>query len=93
MEEQLAGAELLVIHGVAVREGSDVGVEQEALTVFEQAVGVLEVGFALADGFDLGAAQGDASFVAVGKEVVVAGGTVERGVAPARGDGVAFLLF
>ena len=60
MEEKFAGAEGFVVHGVAVREGADVGVEEEALAVLEEAVGVLEIGFAFADGFDLGAAEGDA---------------------------------
>ena len=31
VEEELAGAGLLVVHGVAVREVADVGVEQEEL--------------------------------------------------------------
>ncbi len=92
MEQELAGAQGFVVHGVAVGEGADVGVEEEALAVLEQAVGVLEVGFAFADGFDLGAAEGDAALEAVGEEVVVAGGAVEGGVALAGGDGVAVLL-
>ena len=36
MQQQLAGAKTLVVHGVAVREGADVRVEQEAFAVFEQ---------------------------------------------------------
>jgi len=92
VEEELARAEALVVHGVAVREGADVGVEEEALAVFEEAVGVFEVGFAFADGLDLGAAEGDARLEAVGEEVVEAGGAVEGGVAVAGGYGVAVLL-
>ena len=65
---------------------------RKALAVFEQAVGVFEVGLAFADGLDLGAAQGDAGLEAVGEEVVEAGGAVEGGVALAGGDGVAVLL-
>jgi hypothetical protein len=75
-----------------VGEGTDVGVEEEGLAVFEEAVGVLEVGLAFADGLDLGAAEGDAGFDAVGEEVVEAGGAVEGGVAEAGGDGVAVFL-
>ena len=93
VQQELAGAQRVVVHGVAVGERADVGVEEEALAVLEQAVGVLEVGFALADGFDLGAAEGDAGLELVGEEVVEAGGAVEGGVTLACGDGVAVLLF
>ena len=92
VQQEFAGAQVLVVHGVAVGEGADVGVEQEAFAVFEQAVGVLEVGLAFADAFDLGAAEGDAGLELVGEEVVVAGGAVEGGVALAGGDGVAVFL-
>ena len=57
---------------------------RKSFAVLEQAVGVLEVGFAFADAFDLGAAEGDAGFELVGEEVVVAGGAVEGGVASRR---------
>ena len=66
-------------------------VEQEGFAVLEQAVGVFEVGFAFADAFDLGAAEGDAGFELVGEEVVEAGRAVEGGVAAAGGYGVAVL--
>ena len=92
VEEQFAGSEGVVVHGVAVGEGADVGVEEEALAVFEEAVGVLEVGFAFADGLDLGAAKGDSGLEFVGEEVIEAGRAVEGGVALAGGDGVAVLL-
>ena len=91
MQQQLPGAQALVVHGVAVREGADVGVEEEGLAVLEQAVGVLEVGLAFADGLDLGAAQGDAALVAVAEEVVEAGRAVEGGVALPGGHGIAVL--
>jgi len=92
VEEELARAEALVVHGVAVREGADVGVEEEALAVFEEAVGVFEVGFAFADRFNFSPAEGDATLEAVGEEVVEAGGAVEGGVAEAGGYGVAVFL-
>ena len=92
VQEKLAGAERLMVHAVAVAEGADVGVEQETLAILEQAVGVLEVGFALADGLDLSAAEGDAGLVFFGKEVVEAGRAVEGGIALAGRDGVAILL-
>jgi len=74
-----------------MRERADVGVEQEGLAVLEESVGVFEIGFAFADGLDLGTAEGDATLEAVGEEVIEAGGTVESGVALAGGDGVAVL--
>ena len=53
-------------------------VQQKGLAVLDQSVGVLEIGFALADGFDLGAAQGDAGLEFLQQEVVVAGGAIDR---------------
>ena len=91
MEQELAGAQRVVVHGVAVGERSDVGVEQEALAVLEQSVGVLEVGLAFADGLDLGAAQDDSGLVLVEQRVVVAGGAIVGSVAHAGGDGIAVL--
>jgi hypothetical protein len=88
VDEEFAGAEGFVVHGVAMREGADVSVEEEEFAVFQNAVGVFEVGFAFSDGFDFGAAEGDAGFVFVGEEVVEAGGAIEGGVALACGDGV-----
>src|SRR5271168_4710387 len=83
-----------MIQCVAVGVGADVGVQEESLAVFEQPVGILEVGFAFADGFDFGAAEGDAGLEFVEQKVVVAGGAVNRGVALAGGDGIAgFRLF
>ena len=79
---------------IAVREGADVGVEQEALAVLEQTVRVSSE-LALPSRMDLhfGAAQGDSPHSKlVGEEVVEAGGAVEGGVAIAGGDGVAVLL-
>ena len=66
-------------------------VEQKSLAVLDQAVGVFEVGLALADGFDFGSAQRDAGFDLFDEEVVVAGAAIVSGVALAAGDGVARL--
>ena len=92
VQQKLAGAQGLVVHGVAVGEGSDVGVEQEAFAVLQQAIGVLEVGIAFADRLDLCSAQRHSGLELVGEGVVVAGGAVEGGVALAGGDRVAVLL-
>src|SRR5450631_927163 len=75
-----------------MRERADVRVEQETLSILEQSVCVFEIGLALADGLDLGPAQGDSGFEFVGQGVVVAGRAIVGGVAHAGGDGVAVLL-
>ncbi len=64
-------------------------VEQKRLAVLDQPVGVLQVGFALADGLDLGAAQGHAGLEFFQEKVVVAGGAILGGVALAGSHGVA----
>ena len=69
------------------------GIQQEGLAIFDEAVGVLEVGLTFADGFDFGAAQGDSALEAVEQEVVVAGGAVDGGIALAGGDRIARLVF
>jgi hypothetical protein len=91
MQQELTGAQRLVIHGVAVRERANVGVEEETLAVLEETIGVLEVGLAFADGLDLRTTQGDAGFEAVGEEVVEAGGAVVGSVALSGSDGIAIL--
>ena len=64
-------------------------IEEEGLTVLDKAVGVLEVGLALADGLDLGAAEGDSGLKAFEEEEIVAGAAVLGGIALAGGDGIA----
>src|SRR5277367_4374169 len=75
--------------GAVVRVGPDMGIEQEGLAVFEQTIGVLEVGLAFADRLDLAAAQGYAGLEPVEQEVVMAGGSIDDRVAFARGHRVA----
>jgi len=60
-----------------------VRVQQKALSILEQSVGVFEVGVALANGLDLGAAEGDPGLEFIEQRVVVAGGPVVGGVAGA----------
>ena len=64
-------------------------VEQKRLAVLDEAVGVLEIGLALADGLDLGSAQGDAGLEFLQQKVIMAGDPVVRGVALAGSHGVA----
>src|ERR1700690_557009 len=72
-----------------MRVGADMNVEQKRLAVLDEAVGVLQVGFALADRFDFSSAEGDAGFDFFKEKVVMAGGPVLRGVSFSRGHGVA----
>jgi len=81
VQKELAGAQGFMIHGVAVGERADVGVQEEALAVLEETVGVFEIGLAFADGLDLGSSQGDSGLEAVGEEVVEAGGAIVGSVA------------
>ena len=64
-------------------------VEQKRLAILDEPVGILEVGFAFADGLDLGSAQGHAGFELLQQEVIMAGGTILGGVSFAGGHGVA----
>lgn len=89
MEQKLTSPGLFMVHGVAMRERTDVRVEQEGFAVFDQAVGVFELGLAFTNAFDLSAAQSDARFIPVKEEVVVGGRAVDGSVAAAHGDGVA----
>src|SRR5271156_117113 len=78
-----------MIQRVAVRIGADMGIQKEGLAVFEQAVGVFEVGLALANGLNFAAAQCDSRLEFVEQEIVMAGRAVHGGVALAGGDRIA----
>src|SRR5258708_33513235 len=69
-----------------MRIRSNMYVEQKRLAVLDQAIGVLQIGLALADGLDLGATEGHAGLKPVQQKVVMAGGSVLRSVPLARGD-------
>ena len=68
-------------------------IQQIGFAVFDDAVSVLEIGFALADGLHLGASQRDAGFEFVQQKVVMAGGAVDGGVPLAGGYRIALLGF
>lgn len=92
MQEEFSGPERIVIAGVSVRIGPDVGVEQESLAVLDNAVGVFKIGFAFADGLDFGSAEGHAGLKTVEEKVVVAGSPIHARVAIAGSNGVAGLV-
>src|SRR6516225_4068392 len=89
MQQQFARPGFVVIGYISMRIGTDMQVEQECLAVFDEAVGILKVCFALADRFYFGSAQGHAGFKPFDQEVVMTGGTVESRVPVARGYRVA----
>src|SRR5271166_2568545 len=89
MQEQLSCTRGVVIGHVSVGVGTDMHVEKKGLAVLDEAVGVLEVGLALADGLDFGPAQSNAGFKLLQQKVVVAGGSIVRGVPFSGGHGVA----
>jgi len=92
MQQELAGAEGVMVHRISMREGSNVGIQQKDLTVLQQPVGVFQVGFTFANGFDFGSAEGNTGLVSVEQRIVMAGCAIVRGVAQARGDRIAVLL-
>src|SRR5690242_11887052 len=63
-------------------------VEEKCLAVLDEAVGVAEVGLALADGLDLSAAQGDARLNSLNKKVVMGGGAILNSVSLPACNGV-----
>ena len=71
-----------------MREGTDVRVKEVDFSVFYQTVGVFQVGFAFADGFDLSTAEGNAGLKTVGQEIIVAGSAILRGVPLSRRHGI-----
>src|ERR1017187_10104530 len=89
VQQQLACAQRIVVHRVAMREGTDVRVQEKTFSVLQQPVGVLEVGLALANGLDLGAAERDSGLELVEQRIVVASRPVEGSIAHACGYGVA----
>src|ERR1700728_973687 len=72
---------MIVVAGVGIR--SNMRVQQEGLPILNQAVGILEIGFALPDRLDLGPAQGHPRLVLLEKEVVVGRLAILGGVAGA----------
>jgi hypothetical protein len=76
VEEELAGAEGLVIPDAAGEVAGNVAMEEPDFAVFDSGVGIAEVGVAIAEGFDLGAAEDEAGFHFVEEEVMERGGTI-----------------
>lgn len=77
MEEEFARAVGVVVGGIAEGVLGDMGVVKDGTLLIDADEGVVDLGEALADGFDLGAAQGDACFEGVIDKIV----TVCAGIA------------
>jgi hypothetical protein len=88
VDQELAGAERVVIELRAGSVGSDVCVEEKKFSVLDQAIGILKVGLTGADGLDLGSAEGNSGFITVEQEEIMGGGAVDAGVPLATGDRV-----
>ena len=89
MQEQSTGARGIVVHQISVGEGTNMRVQQKSLTVFEQTVGIFEIGLAFADRFDLGSMKGNAALELVQQKVVMACRPIDGGIAVADGNRIA----
>jgi hypothetical protein len=63
-------------------------VKQKGFVIFDKPIGVFEVGFSLADGLDLGPPQGHARLEFLQQKIVMAGGSILRGIPFAGSDRV-----
>src|SRR6187402_657445 len=77
MKKETARTRSVVIHQVAVRERSNVRVQKKSLAVFKETVGILEVGLAFADGFDLSSLESHAAFELVEEKIIMTGRTID----------------
>ena len=87
VHQQLSGAGFVVVSDISVGIGTDMQVEQKSFPVLDEAIGVLEIRFPFANGFDFGSTEGHAGLEFFKEKVVVAGDTVVGGVALAGGNG------
>src|SRR5450755_6413 len=85
-----------MIKDVAVLVNPDMRVDQPEFAVLHQAVSVLEVGSARTNRLHFGSAKSDTGFKFIQQEIVIRGGTIDRGIAQAAGrriaPGLLFLL-
>ncbi len=68
-------------------------VEQPKLAIFDEAVGVLQIGFACSNGLYLGSGQNDARFEFFEQEVVMTRVPVYGGIFLSRGGGLPARIF
>jgi hypothetical protein len=69
-----------VVQRVSVRVGTNMRVQQIRFAVFNDSVSIFEIGFALANGLDFCASEGDAGFKFVEQKVVMPGGAIYGGI-------------
>jgi hypothetical protein len=93
VDEELAGAQGVVIKLRAGRIGSNVGVKKEEFPVLYETVRIFEIRLTGADGFDFGSAQRNSGFISFEKKKIMRGGAIDAGVTFATGDRVALDVF
>src|ERR1700761_4025117 len=76
-----------------MRIGTDMRIQQISFAVFDDAVRILEIVLALANGLHFRAPERDAGFEFVQKKVIMAGGAVDSSVSLTRRDGLPGLRF
>ena len=93
VDKQFASAKRSMIKDVAVLVGPDVCIQKPEFAVLEQAVGVLEIGAAGADGFDLGSGEDHPGFKFFQQEVVVGSDPIDGGVSLPGGGRIPARIF
>src|SRR5580704_14485254 len=93
MHQELAGAKRGVVVNVAVLVGSDVGIEEPKFSVFDESVGIFEVGQAAADRFGLSSGKNHATLKFFQQEVVMRSDPINGSIALAGGCRFAFWRF
>ncbi len=76
MQQQLAAANRLMVHDVAVRVLADVGVAEPRFIAGDFGKGILQLDLAVARSFDFGAGKDQSGFDAIRKIVMMTGGPV-----------------
>ena len=93
VREQFSRAKRGMVRVTAVLVGADVAVQEPELSVLDQAIGVLEIGLAGADGFDLGAGENDSDLEFIEQEIVVPRVPVNGGISLSGGSGLPAGIF
>src|SRR5947208_9754247 len=81
-----------MVRRIPMRERPDMRIQQKALSILQQPIGILQVGLAFADRLHLGPAQRNSYLELVRQKIVEARRPVERSVSLTRRHRVALLL-
>ena len=85
MEQEFSGTQRVVVGSVSVRIGANVRVQQIRFAVFDDSIGILEIGLAFPNGLNFRASKRDPGFEFVQQKVVMACGTVDRSISLSGG--------